>query len=86
MCVHSSVCVDYNGKTSFEWPTLRGLRQGGILSAHLFTIYVDEFLTEVHNMPYACKLGITKVNVLAYAAILLCCLLRVVVFRRFAKR
>ena len=67
MFVYSSVCVDYNGKTSFEWPTLRGLRQGGILSAHLFTFYVDEILREVNNMPYACKLGINKVNVLAYA-------------------
>ena len=40
---------------------------GGILSAYLFTFYIDEILKVVSDMPYSCKLGINKINVQAYA-------------------
>ena len=67
MFLKSKITVNFNGKSSFEWLALRGLRQGGILSAFLFTFYIDEILREVSSMPYHCKLGINKINIQAYA-------------------
>ena len=43
------------------------MRQGGILSAHLFSIYIDSILTDISKEPYGCYLGINKVNIQAYA-------------------
>ena len=59
--------VYWQGVGSKEWHACRGLRQGGILSAYLFVFYFDNILNEIASMPYGCRLGLAKVNVLAYA-------------------
>jgi len=59
--------VDYNGRVSDSWHIRRGVRQGGVLSAHLFCVYIDEILTNIAKLPFTCRLGINKVNVQAYA-------------------
>ena len=64
---HSLVGVDFEGSLSQKWLIKRGVRQGGILSAHLFCIYIDEILLKVSKLPYACRLGISKLNIQAYA-------------------
>ena len=63
----SNMSVYWQGVRSKEWHACRGLRQGGILSAHLFVFYFDNILNEIASMPYGCRLGLAKVNVLAYA-------------------
>ena len=42
------------------------LRQG-VLSAYLFSFYVDSVSKEISNLPAGCVLGINKINILAYA-------------------
>ena len=59
--------VSCHGKHSEEWDTVRGTRQGGILSAHLFSIYIDQILREISEEDFGCYLGINKINVQAYA-------------------
>ena len=43
------------------------MRQGGILSPLLFKLYVDDVLREITESGVGCRLGILRVNVLAYA-------------------
>ena len=59
--------VSCNGAYSREWSITKGVRQGGILSAHLFSIYIDSILKEISNEPYGCYLGINRINIQAYA-------------------
>ena len=59
--------VSCHGKESDEWNILKGARQGGVLSAQLFNIYVDEILRELLKEDYGCYLGPNKMNSQAYA-------------------
>ena len=63
----TNMSVYWQGVRSKEWHACRGLRQGGILSPYLFVFYFDNILNEIASMPYGCRLGLAKVNVLAYA-------------------
>ena len=70
----SYIKVKYNGTFSEYWKATCGVRQGGVTSAFLFSLYIDDILTEIASQPYACSLGYSKLNVLAYAddVVLLC--------------
>ena len=48
-------------------PMGRGVRQGGILSAAIFKIYIDDILNEISAMDEGCMLNYFKINILAYA-------------------
>ena len=65
--INIEVCVIYNDCFSDRWKIPRGVRQGGETSAILFNIYMDDILTEVDKVNVGCRLGITKVNIQAYA-------------------
>ena len=67
MLGNSTSCVNYHGNISKSWSVSRGVRQGGILSAHLFSFYVDSIIREISQEPYGCLLGINKINIQAYA-------------------
>ena len=59
--------VHCHGAHSNSWKIEKGSRQGGILSAHLFSIYIDQILETLLKENYGCYLGINKINVQAYA-------------------
>ena len=67
MFMNSSVSVKYGNDFSRKWKLLRGVRQGGVLSAYLFCIYLDDILENIGNLGIGCKLGINYMNVQAYA-------------------
>ena len=45
----------------------KGVRQGGIQSPFLFKLYIDDILNKLSSTNVGCKLGLSKMNVLAYA-------------------
>ena len=45
----------------------KGVRQGGILSPFLFKLYIDNLISVISNEDIGCKLGIIRINILAYA-------------------
>ena len=61
------VKVRYGNSFSDEWKLCNGVRQGGILSALFFNIYIDSLITRIANSNIGCKLGIIRSNVIAYA-------------------
>lgn len=64
---NSHASVKYGDAFSDRWRIGRGVRQGGISSAFLFSLYIDSILKDVAAKPYSCYLGIAKFNVLSYA-------------------
>ena len=44
-----------------------GLRQGGILSAHLFNVYVDDVINKLADSRLGCFIGNLSMNALMYA-------------------
>ena len=67
--IFSNTCVNVRISSLFSdsWVTTRGVRQRGVLSAFLFSLYLDDILTEISAMPVGCRLVINKINVQAYA-------------------
>ena len=45
----------------------KGVCQGGILSPFLFKLYIDDLLNRLSGTNVGCKLGLLRMNVLAYA-------------------
>ena len=56
---------------SYSWVTTRGVRQGGVLSIFIFSLCLDDIVTEISAMSVGCRLGINKINVQTYADIIL---------------
>ena len=63
MFINSYVSVKYNDAMSRKWNLKRGVRQGGILSAFLFYVYMDDVLETVAKFGVGCKLGISTMNI-----------------------
>ena len=63
----SSVSVLYEDEYSESWNLVRGVRQGGIISAYLFNLYIDDILTSISKTQVGCKLGLSLLTVQAYA-------------------
>ena len=57
----------WNGFTSDAFSVSRGVRQGGVLSPILFTLYIDDLLKELSQSSVGCYWGNIFVGVLAYA-------------------
>ena len=59
--------VKWNNCISSKFDVTNGVRQGGILSPLLFTVYVDELLIKLKNSGIGCHLGHKFVGALGYA-------------------
>ena len=61
------VNVRYKSNLSAEWKINNGVRQSGILSSLLFSIYIDSLLEKISGLKVGCRLGILSSNIIAYA-------------------
>ena len=61
----SRISVNFNGSFSEQWNIVRG--QGGVSSAFLFNIYINDILDAISNLKVGCKIGINRINIIAYA-------------------
>ena len=61
------VSVKYRDAMSDEWKLMNGVRQGGVLSGLLFSIYINALIDRVVKMNVGCMLGISKSNIIVYA-------------------
>ena len=50
-----------------EWKIGNGTRQGGILSALIFSFYIDVLISEVNALQVGCFLDSQKMNIICYA-------------------
>ena len=59
--------IVWNGAKGSYRRIERGVRQGDMLSPFLFKLYIDDVLEEISRKGVGCKLGILRINILAYA-------------------
>lgn len=60
-------CVMWEGCKSSPFPVRNSVRQGGILSAYLFALYMDDLSKKLTNTGVGCHVGSQCVNNLIYA-------------------
>ena len=59
--------INFNNFLSTSWTISNGLRQGGILSPALFSLYIDDILKEISDLRMGCKIYNYNLNILAFA-------------------
>ena len=59
--------VGWAGAKSHAFSATNGVKQGGVLSPLLFTVYMDELLTRLQQSDVGCHIGHRFVGALAYA-------------------
>ena len=64
---NQKACVKWGNSSSSYCTVDVGVRQGGILSPFLFKLYIDDILNDMTKLNTGCCLGISRLNILAYA-------------------
>ena len=62
-----TLCVKWDRNTSSFFTVTNGVRQGGILSPCLFTLYVDDLSHKLNNAKVGCHINNVCINHLFYA-------------------
>ena len=65
--IFSSATVKWNNCESDSFTISNGVKQGGIISAPLFAIYIDPLLEKLNNTKEGCYIGNICANAFAYA-------------------
>ena len=60
-------CIKWGKSTSMYFTTSNGVRQGGILSPRLFSLYIDYLSTLLHDLKVGCYIDSTCMNHYFYA-------------------
>jgi hypothetical protein len=60
-------CIKWGNSTSVYFTTSNGVRQGGILSPRLFSLYIDYLSTLLHDLKVGCYIDSTCMNHYFYA-------------------
>ena len=61
------VRVKWNDYVTYPFNVSNGVKQGGVLSPILFTLYLDELLNNLRKSGYGCHIGNVFLGALAYA-------------------
>ena len=72
--VNAKYCVNWNHKQSNTFTVQNGVKQGGVTSPLLFTIFVEELIERVKNSKLGCYVGDKCASILVFAddVLLLC--------------
>ena len=62
-----SVCVMWDSCKSEYFKMYNGVKQGGVISCHLFNLYIDPFLVQLSNSGYGCHIAGVYAGALSYA-------------------
>ena len=65
--LNQKICVKWGDVTSQEVKITNGVKQGGILSPVLFTLYIDQLLLRLRNTGVGCHIGNVFTGGLGYA-------------------
>ena len=60
-------CVKWNNAMGELFPVLCGVRQGGVLSPYLFTVYIDDLIVQLRQTGYGIHVGQIFVGCALYA-------------------
>lgn len=64
---NQSACVKHKESFSDSWSIDFGVRQGGILSPLLFSIYINDLIEKISKSKIGAKLGLFYSNIICYA-------------------
>ena len=67
MYVHQLVSVKWGNSLSSEFSISNGVKQGGVLSPVLFSIYIDNLFVQLKHSGLGCHLGSTFAGTFGYA-------------------
>ena len=61
------MCVKWGSSMTELFHVTNGVRQGGILSSYLFSIYIDDLSKELNCLRVGCVMGNMIINHILYA-------------------
>ena len=71
---NSLYCVKWNGETSETFKVRNGVKQGGVISPFLFTLFLDDLIKEIKESKMGCYIGDKCASIFVFADdILLLC-------------
>ena len=65
--IMSTAVVKWNKSTSIPFQINNGVKQGGVISAPLFAMYIDPLLNKLNNSKQGCYIGHLAANAFGYA-------------------